>query len=157
MLKFTIISAQPVKQKYVEQAESMYTDRLTSYASVKIIELKIKVPESADAEQIKSIESEKIIKSIPSGSYVVALDEKGKMYNSQSLAKKISEQTVRGSNHFTFIIGGAYGLSENVIKIANLKLSLSELTFTYQLARLVLIEQLYRITMIIAGKPYHKA
>lgn len=157
MLKFTIISAQPVKQKHVEQAESMYSERLTNYASVKVVELKIKIPESADREQIKLIESDKIIKAIPTGSYVVALDEKGKMYSSQNLAKKISEQTVRGSNHFTFIIGGAYGLSEKVLNLANLKLSLSDLTFTYQLARLVLIEQLYRITMIIAGKPYHKA
>ncbi len=121
-----------------------------------LLEFKSKAENNSNVDQVKEEEGNFILKLVPKNSFLIVMDQFGKQIESEDFAELIKKNSVQGYSHFCFVIGGAYGLSESVLKVAKIKISLSKMTFTYQIAKLVLIEQLYRITTIIAGKPYHK-
>ena len=108
-------------------------------------------------EFIKQKEAEKIIHALTKfpGSFIIVLDEHGKQFSSVDFAKQINQLTNKQINEVTFIIGGPLGLHESILAKANLKLSLSAMTFTHQMARVFLSEQIYRAMTIILGKKYH--
>lgn len=153
-MKIHIIQIGKTKDKNIAELVSEYIKRTSPYAKIEFITLnEEKLTSSKTKEKIIELEAEKILKNI-SGDFVVALDETGKQFNSIDFAEIIKKQKDEGQK-INFIIGGAFGLSSAVKAKANLTLSLSKMTFTHEMARLFLMEQVYRAFSIIAGKGYH--
>lgn len=154
-MRISIISIGKLKESYWKEAEAEYLKRLSAFTKVEMMEHKeIGFSEKDNVESIKEKEAKIILNSLPQSSYIIALDPKGKESTSETLSKTISDLE-HTSSHLTFIIGGPLGLHESVFKKTNLKLSLSLLTFTHQMTRVILLEQLYRAYMIKSGKSYH--
>ena len=159
-MNITIISVGKIKEKAFQMAIEEYAKRLTRYCKLSMVEVPDeKAPENisaAEMDQIKYKEGESILRHVKDGSYVVALAIKGKMLSSEELADKLSSLAVTGNSNLVFIIGGSLGLSDEVLKRADYKLSFSPMTFPHQLMKVVLLEQVYRGFRIIKGEPYHK-
>lgn len=160
MLGITIIALGKLKEKYLRDACDEYKKRLSTLCKLKIIELEpVKLPDNAsDAEISKALEKEskEIDSKIPSGSKVVAMCIEGKQMPSEKLSTFFEQTAVSGWGEITFVIGSSYGLDESVKKRADVRLSMSEMTFPHQLARVMLLEQIYRAFSIAAGGKYHK-
>ena len=159
-MKFTIISVGKIKEKFFTDAIIEYAKRLSKFC--KLIE-EIIPDERADEnfsqseiEQVKIKEGIKIFNKIPKNSYVFVLDVKGKQLSSEELAEKINTLGIDGISDITFVIGGSNGLSQDILDIANFKLSFSKMTFPHQLFKVILLEQIYRAFKINAGETYHK-
>ncbi len=159
-MKITLICVGKLKEKYLAQGIEEYAKRLSRYCSLEIIELADeKTPDNA-AEAIsvgiKKKEGDRILKAIRDDAYCIALAIEGSMLDSEELAQKIDKLGVKGTSHICFIIGGSLGLSDEVLKRADYKLSFSKMTFPHQLMRMILLEQIYRAYRIINNEPYHK-
>lgn len=159
-MKIRVICVGKVKEKFYRMAIDEYIKRLGRYCKPEIIEVADeKTLDNASAhevELIKDKEGERILKNIRKDGIVIALAIEGKMLSSEQLADKISQLGVKGESHIQFIIGGSLGLSEKVLKEADMLLSFSKMTFPHQLMRVILLEQIYRSYRIIQGEPYHK-
>ena len=159
-LKITVIAVGKIKEKFYTQAVAEYSKRLGRYCKLQIIEVADeKTPDAiSDHEMtlIKDKEGERILKVLDENSYVCARAIDGKSYDSPGLAREIERLGISGTSHITFIIGGSLGLSSQVLKRADWKLSFSALTFPHQLMRVILLEQIYRSFRIIHHEPYHK-
>ncbi len=158
-MKITIACVGKIKEKYFTDAINEYAKRLSRYVTLNIAEVPDeKAPENmstAQMEQVKEIEGERLNKVIKDG-YVVALAINGKKMTSEGFADFISDTMVKGASHITFVIGGSLGLSDKILKRADFKLSFSDMTFPHQLMRVVLLEQIYRANRIMKNEPYHK-
>jgi 23S rRNA (pseudouridine1915-N3)-methyltransferase len=158
-MKITIIAVGKIKEKYLVEGIKEYSKRLSKYTKLEIIEVPDEhAPENLskkELDMIKDKEGEKIESRIKD-SYVIALEIKGIMFTSEELANKIEDIKTYNSSHITFIIGGSLGLSNSVLRKADLKMSFSEMTFPHQLMRLILLEQIYRSFRINNNEPYHK-
>ncbi len=164
-MKIDIICVGKIKESFYRDAISEYTKRLSRYADVSIIEVADeKTPDRASETEeleIRRKEGERILKLLKKDSasgkaYVITLEILGKQLDSVQLADKIDSLGVSGVSHIQFVIGGSIGLSEDVIKCADMHLSFSKMTFPHQLMRVILLEQIYRSYRIISGEPYHK-
>lgn len=159
-MRISIICVGKIKEKYLKLGIDEFTKRLSKYCKLEIIELDDeKAPENlSDKEMlmIKEKEGKKILSKIKDNAYVIALAIDGKNLSSEELADNINNLGVRGTSHIVFVIGGSLGLSDEVLKRANYKLSFSKMTFPHQLMRLILLEQVYRAYRINSGEPYHK-
>lgn len=159
-MKITLICVGKLKEKYLAMGVEEYVKRLSRYCTLELIELTDeKTPDNAsDAmeEIIKKKEGERILKSLKEDSYCIALAIEGNMLSSQELAGKIDSLGVSGISHISLIIGGSLGLSGDVLKRSDYKLSFSKMTFPHQLMRMILLEQIYRAYRIINNQPYHK-
>ena len=159
MAHITLISVGTLKETFLKDAVAEYKKRLSQYAKIDEINIKEEaIRNEDDPTEIKralDAEGVKIISSIPKGSYKIALCVEGRELDSPSLAALISE-AVDSKGRITMIIGSSHGLSENVKRECDVRLSLSKLTFPHQLMRTILMEALYRSFTIIAGKRYHK-
>lgn len=145
-----IICIGKIKEKYLKEAILEYKKRITKYTKLEIIEL-----EDESKGNILELERDKIFKYITSKDYIITLEIDGKSFTSIELAKKMDSIFVNYSN-ITFIIGGSYGLHDDVKRISNLLLSFSKLTFPHQLFRVMLLEQIYRTYKINNNETYHK-
>jgi 23S rRNA (pseudouridine1915-N3)-methyltransferase len=149
-----------LKEKYLSQGVEEYTKRLSRYCNLETIELTDeKTPDNAGEaleDIIKKKEGERILKALKEDSYCIALAIDGSMLSSEDLASRIDLLGVSGTSHISFIIGGSLGLSDEVLKRADFKLSFSKMTFPHQLMRMILLEQIYRSYRIISNQPYHK-
>lgn len=159
-MKITIVCVGKIKEKFYRDALAEYTKRLSRYCSLSITEVadeKTK-EQASDVECaiIKDREGERILKSIREDGYVIALAIDGKNLDSVELSKKIENLALIGKSNLYFVIGGSLGLSDEVMKRANYKLSFSRMTFPHQLMRVILLEQIYRSYRIINHEPYHK-
>lgn len=158
-MEINIISVGKLKERYLQEGIDEFIKRLRPYSRIRIIELtdeRIAAnPSPKEQEAIKNKEGERILNSLEERSYVIALDVKGKPMSSEGLARSIQNLQVQGYSSISFIIGGALGLSKEVLRRADYRLSLSHMTFTHQMVRLILIEQIYRAFRIIRGEPYH--
>lgn len=158
-MKITIACVGKVKEKYFRDAIDEYVKRLGKYVNLDIVEVADeKCPETlsqAEEIQVKEKEGERLIKAIKD-SYAVALAIDGKKMTSEGLAKWTENNMVRGVSHISFVIGGSLGLSDEVLKRADYKLSFSDMTFPHQLMRVILLEQIYRAQRIMKNEPYHK-
>ena len=131
--------------------------RLTPYASVSILELNpIEIKDENLTAKILLDEGEKILSNIKPQDYVITMEIKGKQFSSEEFAQKIEEITNDGTQEIIFVIGSSCGIGKNVSDRANLKMSMSKMTFLHQFARLILVEQIYRAFKIIKGETYHK-
>jgi 23S rRNA (pseudouridine1915-N3)-methyltransferase len=159
-LKFSIIAVGKLKEKYLKEGIAEYRKRLSRFCELEIIEVEDEqAPDSLSAAQeaqIKKKEAERIQKKIKDGSFVIALDLKGEKLDSTGFARKLQSFFVSGNSNFTLLIGGSLGLDNELVKTAQFRLSLSDLTFPHQLTRLILLEQLFRCFKIINGETYHK-
>jgi len=159
-MKITLICVGKLKEKYLIQGVEEYAKRLGRYCSLEIIELADeKTPDNAPeaiSAGIKKKEGDRILKAIKDDSYCIALAIDGSMLSSEELAGKLDKLAVSGVSHISFIIGGSLGLSDDVLKRADYKLSFSKMTFPHQLMRLIFLEQIYRAFRINNNEPYHK-
>ena len=143
-------------EPYIKAGTEDFSKRISKYYPVEWTILP--VPKNAgmlSAMDLKKKEAETILSWLKKGDYLVALDENGKQLSSDSLAKFIQERANDGIKNIVFLIGGAYGLDEQVLQKANMQWSLSQLTFPHQLVRLILAEQLYRACTILRNEKYH--
>ncbi|PLR78279.1 23S rRNA (pseudouridine(1915)-N(3))-methyltransferase RlmH [Bacillus sp. V3-13] len=159
-MNISIVTVGKLKEKYLKQGIDEYLKRLTSYAKVEVIEVADeKAPEvlsSLEMEQVKQKEAERILAKISPDTYVIALAIEGKQKSSEELADTLDRLAIYGKRKIAFVIGGSLGLSDDVLKRADEKLSFSKMTFPHQLMRLILVEQIYRAFRINRGEPYHK-
>lgn len=159
-MKITLITVGKLKEKYFTMAVEEYSKRLSRYVKLNIIEVADeKTPDnasSAEEENIRRKEGERIIKSLKGDEYVITLEIEGKMLDSVELSEKINQTGVSGKGHIAFIIGGSLGLSGEVRNMSDFKLSFSKMTFPHQLMRVILLEQIYRSYRILGNEPYHK-
>ena len=161
MIKIDIISVGKLKEKFLKEASNEYIKRLQPFCKINIIEVPeykhFLNPNPSQIQKVINEEGEYIIKKTTPKSFKVAMCIEGHLASSEKLADGFSKLiTINGKNHFTFIIGGSYGLSKQVKQFSNFKLSMSPLTFPHQLSRIILLEQIYRIFTIQSGKTYHK-
>lgn len=148
-----IICVGKIKEKFFKEALEEYQKRLSKYTKINIIE--VEDINLNNEELIKQKESELILKHIDKKDYVITLEIEGKQISSIELSNKIQELEQINPN-ITFIIGGSYGLDDEIKKISNYKLSFSKLTFPHQLFRVILLEQIYRAYKIKNNESYHK-
>lgn len=141
---------------YINEGISLYEKRLSFYVNYSKIEIpELKGVSAMSQEQIKEKEGELILKNIKPSDEVILLDERGNLYTSEDWARHLEKKIVYGGKDIVFVIGGAYGFSSQVYKRANGMLSLSKMTFSHQIIRVIFLEQLYRAFTIIKGEPYH--
>ena len=159
-MNIQIICIGKLKEKYWSEAISEYSKRLSRFCSLEIIELKeARLPDKAshaEEEAVKMEEGRSILKAIKEGTYVITLEILGKQLTSPELAAKIENLSLEGKSNIAFVIGGSLGLSEEVSKRANFKLSFSKMTFPHQMMRVILLEQIYRSFKINRNETYHK-
>ena len=155
MIEINVISVGNIKEKYLQELILDYKKRISKYAQIELIELKDE-SNKINENVVKDIEGERILSSIKDGFYVILLDIKGQMLDSISLSKKLDEISTYYSSKIAFVIGGSYGVSEAVKKRANFMLSFSKMTFPHQLAKGMLLEQIYRSFKILNNETYHK-
>ncbi|MCQ2182244.1 MAG: 23S rRNA (pseudouridine(1915)-N(3))-methyltransferase RlmH [Bacteroidales bacterium] len=134
----------------------VYSSRLKHYVPFEIVEIpELKNVSSLSRDQIKVREGELILKNVKASDEVILLDEHGKEYRSIEFAADLEKKISRGGKDLVYVIGGAYGFSDEVYKRANGLLSMSKMTFSHQLVRTIFAEQLYRAFTIMKGEPYH--
>lgn len=146
-MKISIIAVGKLKERYLIDAANEYIKRLKNYTNIDIVE----IPECRTVDE----ECDKIISRLPNDSWICVLDVLGVSMSSEEFARTISNITLQGQSKLTFVIGGAFGLNQQLREAATLRLSLSKMTFTHQMTRIILIEQIYRAFKINRGEPYH--
>nr|WP_320049825.1 23S rRNA (pseudouridine(1915)-N(3))-methyltransferase RlmH [uncultured Desulfuromonas sp.] len=158
-MKLTILCVGKMSLPFLKDGCDEYRQRLRRYLSVEELELKEEKRggKKASADFIRSSEAQNLIARIPSGSYVIGLDEAGKKVSSEKLASTLEQHMNHGTANLCLIIGGAYGLTDSLRQQCNTLLSLSDMTMTHQMARMFLYEQLYRAMTIIRREPYHNS
>jgi 23S rRNA (pseudouridine1915-N3)-methyltransferase len=159
-MQIRVIAVGKIKEKFLREGIAEYEKRLRPYVKLQVVEIhEEKRPASALSatdSAAKEKEGERILAAIPEGSYVIALDVKGQNWSSEELAASFSEWELSVQNQMAFVIGGDLGLSPAVLARSDLRLSLSRMTFTHPMVRLLLLEQVYRTFRILRGEPYHK-
>ncbi|MEX0983349.1 MAG: 23S rRNA (pseudouridine(1915)-N(3))-methyltransferase RlmH [Bacteroidales bacterium] len=154
-MRLTVIFTGKTKERYLKEGVGEYLKRMERYAPLTSITIPDpKISGKADREQVKRTEGEQILKNIRPGDHVILLDEAGQMFGSVEFAKHLSALEGR-TGHAVFVIGGPYGFSDEVYRRADAKISLSAMTFSHQMVRLIFTEQLYRAYTILRGEPYH--
>lgn len=155
-MKIEFIVVGKTVESYLQTGISLYVERLKHYVPFVYTEIKdLKNTKNFSEEQVKQKEGELIIKSLQAGDYIILLDERGKQKDSIQFSNQLAEFMVRGIKKVVFIVGGPYGFSDELYKMANEKLSLSKMTFSHQMVRLFFVEQMYRAMTIYKGEPYH--
>ena len=156
-----IICIGKLREKYWQDAAAEYIRRLSRFCTLKITELpEARLPGSSAADEaaVAAAESKSILAKLAPGpgTFTVALAIKGKRLSSEALAEKISALGLDGKSRIVFVIGGSWGLSEELLSACDMRLSFSDMTFPHQLMRVILLEQIYRAFKINAGEAYHK-
>lgn len=155
-MKIALLTVGKTDKDWVKQGMDIYVSRLKHYIPFSIIEIpELKNVSALSKEQIKTKEGELILKNIKPADNLVLLDERGKEYSSVEFAKVLQDKINYEGKDIVFVIGGAYGFSEDVYRRANSRMSLSRMTFSHQMVRAIFAEQLYRAFTIIKGEPYH--
>lgn len=160
MFDVTLICMGKLKEKFYIQAAQEYEKRLGAYCRFRLLELpEYKLPEDPSPAQIVAgldKEAEQIISKIPKGSWLCIWTPEGKMLSSDDLAEQLKDVKLSGKSSACFLIGSSFGISQKIKDMADYKLSMSKMTFPHHLARIMVLEQLYRAEAIQAGSKYHK-
>ncbi len=160
MIKVNVIAVGKLKEKYLSDAVAEYSKRLGAYSKVTIIEIAEERcsdnPSASEIEQVKKKEGLRIIAKIPKHSYVIPMCIEGIQMSSEAFSKKLEDVSVNGASEITFIIGGSFGLSDDVKALGKLNLSFGKFTLPHQLMRVILLEQIYRAFSILNNAKYHK-
>lgn len=160
MIKVNIIAVGKLKERYLRDACDEYIKRLGAFSKVSVVEIGEERcgdnPSDSEIENVKIKEGKRIIAKIPKSSFIIPLCIEGTQYSSEDFSKKLESVQLAGSGEITFIIGGSFGLSDEVKSFGNMKLSFGKLTLPHQLMRVVLLEQVYRAFSISNNSKYHK-
>ena len=158
-MRFYVVCIGKLKDAYLRDGVAEFVKRMRPYGGITITELnESKIgdkPSDVDRKQVVDDEGERLLKVVPKNAYTVLLDVYGKTMSSEDLAKTVAKLEVDGVSDMAFIIGGAFGVSEALRQSVNYKLSFSPMTFTHQMVRLLLVEQIYRASKINRNEPYH--
>ena len=158
-MRFYVICIGKLKDAYLRDGVAEFVKRMRPYGGITITELnESKIgdkPSDADRKQVVIEEGERLLKNVPKNAYTVLLDVYGKTMSSEDLAKTVAKLEVDGVSDMAFIVGGAFGVSDELRRSVNYKLSFSPITFTHQMVRLLLVEQIYRASKINRNEPYH--
>ena len=152
----SIVAVGKIKEKSLSQLIEEYKKRIGAYSKIEIIEVSDEPNDRLSDEKVKEIEGQRIIKQLKKDSYVILLSLKGKQMESIKFSREIEKINTYNSSHTTFVIGGSVGVSEQVEQRADLLLKLSEMTFPHNIARLLILEQIYRAYKILNNETYHK-
>ena len=148
-----------IKERYIKEGIGEFKKRLQRHIDLEVIEIKderiASNLSSSEMDQIKEKEANRILDKLDNRAYTIALDPQGKAMTSKGLAKSIGNLQVQGYSSIEFIIGGALGLHQKIRDKVDYVLSFSHMTFTHQMIRLILLEQIYRAFKIIKNEPYH--
>ena len=156
-MNIKIVAVGKIKEQYLKDAIKEYEKRLSPFCSFSVVEVTAEqIIDESLCEKYKELEAERIIQNIKQGSFVITLEILGKTFSSEDFALKIKDIANTGVNDIVFIIGGANGLHQKVSNLSNLKLSFSKMTFTHQMIRLLLVEQIYRAFKINNNEKYHR-
>lgn len=155
MIKIKILCVGKIKEKYFIDAIDEYLKRLSKYCQIEIIELKDE-QEKATIEIIKNIEGKRIVEKMDNSYYNILLDLKGNMLDSIEFSHKIDEISTNSNSKICFIIAGSNGFANDVYTKADYKICFSKMTFTHQMIRIFLLEQIYRAFKILNNEIYHK-
>lgn len=160
MIGITVIALGKLKEKYMREFSEEYQKRLSAYCKLNIVELTPKAlsdnPSQAEIFQALEAEAQMIKAKIPPNSYVFSMCIEGKQMPSEAFSQKISKLALDGNSSLVFIIGSSFGLSDEIKSLSKERFSMSEMTFPHQMARIMLLEQLYRAFKISSGEKYHK-
>ena len=160
MQKVTIICTGKLKEKFYLDAAAEYAKRLSRFCTLTILELpEERLPESPSPAQIEAAlarEADAVRAKLPAGCLLIAMCVEGQERSSEALARYLAEAAARGAGHIVFLIGSSYGMHPSLKQQADLRLSMSPMTFPHHLARIMLLEQIYRAYQISAGTKYHK-
>ena len=155
-----IICVGKMKEAYLKDAQKEYLKRLSRFCKAEVIEVdEEKASESlspAQEEKIRQKEAERIMKAVGKNSTIIALALEGKEMDSVEFSEEIHSLMLSGKSDLAFIIGSSTGLDQSILKNADFKFSMSKLTFPHQLARIILLEQIYRAFKILNNETYHK-
>ena len=158
-MRFYVICIGKLKDAYLRDGVAEFVKRMRPHGGITITELnESKIgdkPSDADRKQVVIEEGERLLKNVPKNAYTVLLDVYGKTMSSEDLAKTVAKLEVDGVSDMAFIVGGAFGVSDELRRSVNYKLSFSPMTFTHQMVRLLLVEQIYRASKINRNEPYH--
>ena len=158
-MRFYVICIGKLKDAYLRDGVVEFVKRMRPYGGITITELnESKIgdkPSDVDRKQVVIEEGERLLKNVPKNAYTVLLDVYGKTMSSEDLAKTVAKLEVDGVSDMAFIVGGAFGVSDELRRSVNYKLSFSPMTFTHQMVRLLLVEQIYRASKINRNEPYH--
>ena len=154
-MKFRLVCVGRLSEDWLKQGAAEYLKRLQRHYSIEIIELKEEQGQLKDVAGLVRREGARILERIPADSVAIVLDEKGKQVSSEDLAERLQAEMLHAGRDWCLVIGGPYGLDTAVRSRADLILSLSRMTLTHQMARLLLLEQLYRSGTILRNEPYH--
>lgn len=155
-MKIKLICVGKTDKKHLIEGEKEYLNRLKHYNKVEKTEIpEIKNAKNLSQDHIKKLEGELIINHIKPGDQVVLLDENGVAFSSIQFANFIQKKFNGGGKNLLFIVGGAYGFSDEIYNLSNNKISLSKMTFSHQMVRVFFLEQIYRAFTILKGEPYH--
>ena len=156
-MKITVVAVGKLKERFWADACAEYTKRLSAFANVKMVEIPDRDPAKFGGEDAgRALEGKGILAAIPERSHVILLDIGGKERSSEEIAGQLDNLMTRGASNITFVIGGSCGVSEDVRARADEHLSFGRITLPHNLARVVLLEQVYRAFKIMRGEPYHK-
>ena len=157
-MKIKLICIGKTHKSFLEEGEFEYLNRLKHYVATEKIEIPdLKNAKNLSQEQIKTAEGKELLSKLGTTDVLVLLDENGKILSSVDFSQFVQSQMNQGLKTLVFFIGGAYGFSEEVYQRANFKISLSKMTFSHQMIRMIFFEQLYRAMTILRGEPYHHA
>ena len=154
-MRLTIIAVGRLKERYWREAADEYLKRLGPYATVRVVEIDDR-DSGRDETRALAEEGADILRALPDGAHVVTLEIGGKQLSSEAFAARLEQLALDGRSSVAFVVGGSVGLSAEVLKRADERLSLGAMTFPHNLARVVLLEQVYRAFRINRGEPYHK-
>ena len=155
-MKIKLIAIGKTHKSFLEEGELEYLMRINKYVAIEKIEIPdIKNAKKLTQQQIKEQEGKLLLSKIEPHSLIVLLDEKGKEYTSMKFSNWLQDKMNRGFKNIIFLIGGAYGFSDDVYKAANEKIALSKMTFSHQMIRMLFTEQIYRAFTILNNEPYH--
>ena len=155
-MRLVFIFMGKTKERFVQEGIGKYLRYLKPYVDIELRDLKEeKIRDLGEAPLVRKREADKILKAVPAGAFLCALDERGHEFTSHEFAQFLNNQLESGVREMAFVTGGAMGLDESITERANKVVALSRWTFTHEMARLVLLEQLYRAFTIIKGKTYH--
>lgn len=154
-MRFLLISVGKIRAKEMSSLVGEYENRAGRYWPLEVVEVREESARSRTAAEVKAKEGERLLEAV-GGALVVACDERGTMLRSEEFAEWLREEREKAVRDVAFVIGGAYGLSEELLARAERRMALARWTLPHELARLVLVEQLYRAGTILRGEPYHK-
>ena len=159
-MKIRLICVGKLKERFYTEAAAEFAKRLSRLCELETVELPDERvaddPSPADIERVKATECRRITEKLNAGEYVIALDPRGKQLSSEELSSKLSDCMLNGKSRIALIIGGSHGLTEELRRSADLVLSFSRMTFSHQVFRIMLLEQIYRAFKIMNGEKYHK-